>query len=156
MWPNPKKTSDLVAFTEEILNWKLHFLCSVTEIAVYFPMKNLELLSKLSMGNISNTSNCLENFSQICIGALNKLAPQKKKCNRGNSMTLMNKPLSRAYMKQSHFRIRFFINISEVNRIKYIKQRNYCLPKSFEKEKQYYARINEKEVANYKKFWENC
>ena len=30
MWPNPKKTADSVIFTEEILNGKLHFLCSHT------------------------------------------------------------------------------------------------------------------------------
>ena len=30
MWPNPQKTADLVTFTEEILNGKLHFLCSHT------------------------------------------------------------------------------------------------------------------------------
>ena len=29
IWPNPEETSDLVTFTEEILNGKLHFLCSV-------------------------------------------------------------------------------------------------------------------------------
>ena len=29
MWPNPKETADLVTFTEEILNGKLHILCSV-------------------------------------------------------------------------------------------------------------------------------
>ena len=29
MWPNLQKTVDLVTFTEEILNGKLHFLCSV-------------------------------------------------------------------------------------------------------------------------------
>ena len=29
MWPNPEETADLVTFTEEILNGKLHFLCSV-------------------------------------------------------------------------------------------------------------------------------
>ena len=28
MWPNPQETEDLVTFTEEILNGKLHFLCS--------------------------------------------------------------------------------------------------------------------------------
>ena len=28
MWPNPQETSDLVTFTEEILNGELHFLCS--------------------------------------------------------------------------------------------------------------------------------
>ena len=25
MWPNPKETADLVTFTEEVLNGKLHF-----------------------------------------------------------------------------------------------------------------------------------
>ena len=29
MWPNPEETADLVTFTEEIVNGKLHFLCSV-------------------------------------------------------------------------------------------------------------------------------
>ena len=29
MWPIPQETVDLVTFTEEIPNWKLHFLCSV-------------------------------------------------------------------------------------------------------------------------------
>ena len=28
MWPNHQDTADLVTFTEEILNGKLHFLCS--------------------------------------------------------------------------------------------------------------------------------
>ena len=28
MWPNPQETADLVTFTDEILNEKLHFLCS--------------------------------------------------------------------------------------------------------------------------------
>ena len=29
MWPNPQENADLVIFTEEILNGKLHFLCNV-------------------------------------------------------------------------------------------------------------------------------
>ena len=29
MWPNPQFSADLVTFAEEILNEKLHFLCSV-------------------------------------------------------------------------------------------------------------------------------
>ena len=28
MWSNPQETADLVTFTEEIFNRKLHFLCS--------------------------------------------------------------------------------------------------------------------------------
>ena len=31
MWPNPQETADLVTFTEEILNGKLHFLCRDTK-----------------------------------------------------------------------------------------------------------------------------
>ena len=27
MWPNPQFPADLISFTEEILNGKLHFLC---------------------------------------------------------------------------------------------------------------------------------
>ena len=29
MWPNPQFPADLVTFTKEIFNGKLHFLCSV-------------------------------------------------------------------------------------------------------------------------------
>ena len=32
MWINPQETADLVIFTEEILNGKLHFLCNDREI----------------------------------------------------------------------------------------------------------------------------
>ena len=38
MWPNPQETLDLVTFTEEILNGKLYFLCSVNELpALIYP-----------------------------------------------------------------------------------------------------------------------
>ena len=33
MWPNPQFPADLVTFTEEILNEKLHFLCRVSKIS---------------------------------------------------------------------------------------------------------------------------
>ena len=86
-----------------------------------------ELLSKLSMENISNRSNGPETFLQICIGVLDKLAPQKKKYNRGNNIPFMKKPLSWAHMKRSRLRNRFLKNRSEINRINYIKQRNYSV-----------------------------
>ena len=34
MWPNPQESADLVTFTEEILNRKLHFLCSEKDMIV--------------------------------------------------------------------------------------------------------------------------
>ena len=36
MWPNPQFPADFVTFTEEILNVKLHFLCSGTWFLVTF------------------------------------------------------------------------------------------------------------------------
>ena len=35
MWPNLQFPADLVAFTEEILNGKLHFLCSGDDIVTF-------------------------------------------------------------------------------------------------------------------------
>ena len=32
MWPDPKETADLVTFTTEILNGKLHVLCNDTYV----------------------------------------------------------------------------------------------------------------------------
>ena len=51
MWPNSQFPADLVTFTEEILNEKLHFLCSV-------PANHY---SKITMffSNISNRSAAL-------------------------------------------------------------------------------------------------
>ena len=100
----------------------------------------------------SNTSNGLEKFLQICINVLDKLAPQKKKCNRGNIMPFMNKPLARAHIKRSRLRNRFLKNRSEVNRINFIKQRNYCVSLLRKTKKQHYGNLNEKDVADNKKF----
>ena len=37
MGPNPQETADLVTFTEEILNGKLHFLCNeIVKFGMYF------------------------------------------------------------------------------------------------------------------------
>ena len=66
-------------------------------------MANLEknFLSKLSMENIRNTNNDPENFLQICIGVLGRLASQKKKYNRTNNMPFMKKPLSLEHIRGS-------------------------------------------------------
>ena len=39
MWPNPQEAVDLVTFTEEILNGKIHFLCSICKKGV---LRNFE------------------------------------------------------------------------------------------------------------------
>ena len=41
MWPNLQETTDLVTFTEEILNGKLHILCSV----IRYEMKSQDFIT---------------------------------------------------------------------------------------------------------------
>ena len=69
-------------------------------------------------------------------------------------MTFMNKPLARAHMKKKiDCENRFLKNRSEVNRINFIKQRKYCVRLLRKTNKQYYANLNEKDVADNKKIW---
>ena len=49
MWPNPHFPADLVTFTEEILDGKLHFLCSD------LGLKSLENFSNFSRFTKSDT-----------------------------------------------------------------------------------------------------
>ena len=53
MRPNPQETADLLIFTEEILNGKLRFLCSVDQtLAVKLVVKYLQsLLSEVYLGH---------------------------------------------------------------------------------------------------------
>ena len=68
-------------------------------------------------------------------------------------MSFMNKPLAQAHMKRNCLRNRFLKNRSEVNRTNYIKQRNYCVSLQRKTKKQCYANLNQKDVADNKKFW---
>ena len=36
MWPNPQFSEDFITFTGEILNGKLHFLCSVNRRVTFY------------------------------------------------------------------------------------------------------------------------
>ena len=47
----------------------------------------------------------------------------------------------------------FLKNRPEVNRINYIKQRNYCANYFRKTKKNCYASLNEKDIADNKKFW---
>ena len=40
MWPNPQEAADLVTFTEDILNEKLHFLNSESSFQFYSEVEN--------------------------------------------------------------------------------------------------------------------
>ena len=56
MLPNPQFPADLVTFTEEMLNGKLHFSCSV-----FFPKKNVMPLSLMPLSVANSNESLREN-----------------------------------------------------------------------------------------------
>ena len=53
-----------------------------------------KIRENLSLENISTNSNGLVKFLQICMNALDKMAPRKKEYIRGNNMPFFNKELA--------------------------------------------------------------
>ena len=51
MWPKRQETADLITFTEEILNEKLHFLYSVSWLVLvcYIPSMYANTVSEIKM-----------------------------------------------------------------------------------------------------------
>ena len=69
-----------------------------------------------------------DKFFEISRNFLNKHAPRKKKYIRGYSKPFMTTVYSKAIMQRTRFRNKFLKNTSELNKILYNKQRNYCVP----------------------------
>ena len=60
MWPNPQFSVDLVTFTEEIFNRKLHFLCSEINHITFF-------ISALDTGNTMVKKQVFEMLAGVCL-----------------------------------------------------------------------------------------
>ena len=83
-----------------------------------------ELLNKF--GSMFTNIN-YELFEHTFMDLLNKHAPMKTKYVRANNSPFMNKILSKAIMTRSRLRNKFLKNPTEINKINYSKQRNYCV-----------------------------
>ena len=66
MWPNLQETADLVTFTEEILNAKLHFLCNANTTLKF---KTQEILKKYmqSFGLVLRVQYARKDFKTISV-----------------------------------------------------------------------------------------
>ena len=111
------------------------------------------LLSALVTENL-DTNNSLEKFPVVCVKTLDIFAPYKKKYLRGNNMPFMNKSLSRAFMRRSQLRSQYLKKGSETNRLAYAKQRSFSVSLLRKTKNDYYANLNEKDIADNKKFWQ--
>ena len=69
MWPNPYETADLLTFSEENLNGKLHFLCCIGSL-------HCLLLTNASM-NIKLTKHCEKCRLSKCINQSKETSKEK-------------------------------------------------------------------------------
>ena len=65
----------------------------------------------------------------------------------------MVKTLSKAIMQRTRLRNKFLKNPTNQNRLSYTKQRNFCLSLPRKKKKEYFAKLNEKDITDNRKFW---
>ena len=66
-------------------------------------------------------------FKNVCMDAINKHAPLKRKYIRANHAEYMDKELSQATVKRSKLRNDYLKHRSDENRLVYKKQRNFCV-----------------------------
>ena len=107
----------------------------------------------MSKKNFINNDDGFQRFCHISLAALNKHAPGKKKHDRDNQMPFLNKELSKAIMTRTKLRNIFLQNRSEENRIRYTKQRNFCVSFLMRTKRRYYENLIEKFVVDNKLFW---
>ena len=95
-----------------------------------------------------------DKFYEVCQNVLNDHAPRKKKYIRGNNKPFMTKAYSRAIMHRTRLRNKFTKNPSAENKSLYNKQRNFCVSLLRKEKREYFAKINEKDITDNRKFWQ--
>ena len=92
-------------------------------------------------------------FKNVCMDAINKHAPLKRKYIRANHAEYMDKELSQAIMKRSKLRNDYLKHRSEENRLAYKKQRNFCVALLRKKKADYFNNLELNLVRDNKMFW---
>ena len=94
-----------------------------------------------------------DTFENLVLQTLGKMAPIKQKHIRGNQSPFMNKDIHKAIMTRMRLRNRFLKEPTEMNRLAYKKQRNYCVSLMRQSKKQYYGSLNVNHLTDNKNFW---
>ena len=66
----------------------------------------------------------------------------------------MTKAFSRAVMQRTRLRNKFLKNPSEENKLLYNKQRNFCVSLLRKEKREYFAKMNEKDISDNRTFWQ--
>ena len=92
-------------------------------------------------------------FKNVCMDAINKHAPLKRKYIRANHAKYVDKELRQAIMKRSKLRNYYLKHRGEKNRLVYKKQRNFCVTLLRKKKADYFNNLDLKLVRDNKMFW---
>ena len=65
----------------------------------------------------------------------------------------MNKTLSKAIIDRTKFRNKYIQNKTDENERKYAKHGNYCISLLRTSKKEYYSKLNIKNISHSKTFW---
>ena len=84
----------------------------------------------------------------------NRLVPIKKRYVRANQAPFINKVLSKEIMKRTRLRNNYLKNRSIANKMKYNKQRNFCVALLRREKKTFFNNLNTKMVVDNKRFWQ--
>ena len=103
----------------------------------------------------------LARFSQISFGTfkstadniLQKHAPIKKRYIRANQASFINSKIHKEVIKRARLSNKFIDSNTDVDRIAYNKQRNYCASLIRKEKKSLYSNLNIRDVTNNKNFW---
>ena len=103
--------------------------------------------------NIDDKDMCYDTFKLIFMEVLNEHSKIKKKYIRANNAPFMNKHLAKAIMNRSRLKNNFHKNPTEENKLKFKKQRNYCVNLLRKEKKKYYSNLKLENITDNKLFW---
>ena len=108
------------------------------------------------MQEINSSDSDLTNFKDLQYTlqrALDRHAPLKKRNVRANQQNFMDKELNQAIMVRSKLRNRYLKSISEIDKQRHNKQRNYCVKLLRLKKQKYYESLDISKITDNKTFW---
>ena len=138
-----------------VSGFKISFKKEKPKIVTYRDYKRFDnekfresLITYLSTGkNIS-----YDTFENLVLQTLDKMAPIKQKHIRGNQSPFMNKDIHKAIMTRTRLGNRSLKEPTQMNRLAYKKQRNYCVSSMRQNKKQYYGSLNVNHITDNKNF----
>ena len=80
--------------------------------------------------------------------------PRQKNYIRGNNKLFMTKTWSKSIVKRKRFRNWFLKNLIDQNRLAFTKQRKFCTFLLRKGKKQYFAKLNGKNITDNRKAWQ--